>query len=135
MLALSVALHPAALVKAQCSYRDWVQDLVAKVAGPGGQATGIVAKVQGPFEGENMSAAEELIYTHMVVFAGGIGATAVMPMVKSAAMRRSRALPGVFSCVSCMRRGAMRRPQMIAQIAHRLSAHRCLQMCAHIARR
>lgn len=39
-----------------------------------------------------MSAAEELIFTHIAVFAGGSGAMAVLPMVKRAAMRRA-ALP------------------------------------------
>jgi hypothetical protein len=81
-----------------------VQDLMAKVSEPGGRATRIIAKVQGPFEGEDMSASEELIYTHIVVFAGGIGATAVMPMVKRAAMRRSGELPGVFGQSICMQR-------------------------------
>jgi hypothetical protein len=81
---------------APCFTTRVIQDLMNKVAAHAGtQPATVMAKVQGPFEGEDMTASEELIYTHMVVFAGGIGATAVLPMVKRTAMRRANALAGM----------------------------------------
>jgi hypothetical protein len=67
-----------------------VQDLaaIAQMSGKQHGRSTLLAKVQGPFEGHNMTAGQELVYCHIVVCAGGIGATAVLPMLVRAAMRR-----------------------------------------------
>ena len=45
-------------------------------------------KMQGPFEGENMDAAEESVYKHMLFFSGGIGITGILPLLIRAVRRR-----------------------------------------------
>jgi hypothetical protein len=67
-----------------------VQDLaaIAQMSSSHHGRSSVLAKVQGPFEGHNMTAGQELVYSQIVVCAGGIGATAVLPMLVRAAMRR-----------------------------------------------
>jgi ferredoxin-NADP reductase len=67
-----------------------LQDLAALKAAQ--EETGesrILVKVQGPFDHHTMSIAEESLYQHLLFVAGGIGATAVLPFVTRAFIRRS----------------------------------------------
>jgi hypothetical protein len=71
-----------------------MQDLAALASTSGnlqGRST-IIAKVQGPFEGHSMSPAEERVFGRMVVCAGGIGATAVLPMLLRSVLHRGKPL-------------------------------------------
>lgn len=45
--------------------------------------------MQGPFEGESL--ATDRVFTHIVACAGGIGATAILPVVMRAALGRANA--------------------------------------------
>ena len=85
---------PRSVISQHATPRRVLQDVARKVDDVGDGSATITAKVQGPFEGHDMTASEERIYTHMVFFAGGIGATAVMPMIKRAALRRAGKAPG-----------------------------------------
>lgn len=63
-------------------------------------------KMQGPFEGHNMAAAEESVYAHMLFFSGGVGITAILPMlVRSLRHRRKEpandAAPSVTVVCAC----------------------------------
>jgi predicted ferric reductase len=49
----------------------------------------ILVKVQGPFDHHTLSVAEESLYQHLLFVAGGIGATAVLPTLTRAFIRRS----------------------------------------------
>ena len=62
--------------------------LATKLARAEGRAT-LRAKVQGPFEGESL--ATDRVFTHVVACAGGIGATAILPLVMRAALSRADA--------------------------------------------
>ena len=53
------------------------------------------AKVQGPFEGHELSMEAQAAYSHLVACAGGIGITAVLPLLKRAALQRAAAEKGV----------------------------------------
>jgi predicted ferric reductase len=68
-----------------------LQDLVAlKAAQEESGESHLMVKVQGPFDHHTMSVAEESLYQHLLFVAGGIGATAVLPVVTRAFIRRSR---------------------------------------------
>lgn len=71
-----------------------LQDLVTIASGNAnhqGRST-LIAKVQGPFEGDIMTPAQERVYSRIVVCAGGIGSTAVLPMLIRALLRRGKSL-------------------------------------------
>lgn len=61
-----------------------------KLAGP------VQARLQGPFDGHNMSTAEMTNINSMLVVAGGIGLPAVLPALQRLALYREQSdTPGV----------------------------------------
>lgn len=68
-----------------------IQDLVALKAASeeSGEGSKLLVKVQGPFDHHTMDEAQEAFYQHLLFVSGGIGATAVLPAVTRAFIRRS----------------------------------------------
>ena len=81
-----------------------MQDLMSMVTQEhtADNSTSILCKVQGPFDEHTLSAAEEAAYSHVIFCAGGIGATAVLPMLMRAAMRRAEPKPGETASSTCL---------------------------------
>jgi hypothetical protein len=77
-----------------------MQDLAAlKAAQEEAGESRILVKVQGPFDHHTISMADESLYQHLLFVAGGIGATAVLPSVTRAFMRRSSAPSVLLLCL------------------------------------
>jgi hypothetical protein len=74
-----------------CSVLQDLATIANAQASHQGRST-LFAKVQGPFEGHNLTPAQERVYSRIVVCAGGIGSTAVLPMLMRAVLHRGEPL-------------------------------------------
>jgi hypothetical protein len=106
-----------------------------------GELHKVTARVQGPFGGHNLPAAEMDEAQHMIVFVGGVGAPTVLAILKRLAMHRELhhsnhlgTLALIFICTVyliciCVYMGAFQHlePSPWCALMHCCTVHACLR--------